>query len=360
MTLKTPLLMQAGGGDTAISYSALDLRTLFGGLFAGEGVVRPVADGSSPLKATQRAAGANFSVDVSAGRAVVAGDDVSNQGPYMVESTAIENLVIPSPPVSGTRTHRVVAQVRDKLHNGAYTTYDWVLQVLEDTGSGTPAVPASAIGLARVAVTAGQSSVTTANITDDRVTAPVAAAKFPQVASDATRPGNPFTSELVWRTDALDYEVWDGSAWRRFGINAPYAMLGRITSNQSVPDSTPTALQWNTEFADSHNGHDNSTNPSRYTAQLAGLYQVITTAIWLPNSAGIREISVRVNGSTTYDGSRTVPQSSITQTQQAVKLVRLGVGDYVEAMGWQNSGGALGVDRTFHAGPLMDVLWVRP
>lgn len=214
MTLKTPILMQAAGGDTPPEYSAMDLRSLLDGLFRGEGIMRPDVPGGG-LKVSQRAAGANFSVDVAAGRAMIAGDAVSDQGLYMAQSTAVENLVVPAPPVSGSRTHRVVAQLNDHLHDGgvAAGTYSWTLLLLEDTGSGTPAVPASALALARVAVAAGQVSVTNANITDDRVTAPLVTSKPSLVASDATRPPNPYDGELIWRTDKGCHEVAVSGAW---------------------------------------------------------------------------------------------------------------------------------------------------
>lgn len=205
--------MQAAGGDSAISYSALDVRALVDALVPGEGVI-----GAGSLKLSQRAAGANFSVDVAVGYAVIVGDDVSNQGRYLVQSTAVENLSIPTPPVSGTRVHRVVARVKDKLHNGTWSTYEWTLEVLQDSGSGTPATPATAISLGRVSVAAGQASVLNANITHDRVNAFGLPAQLPQVGSDSARSANPYSSEANWRTDKGDVEFWTGSAYKQIGL----------------------------------------------------------------------------------------------------------------------------------------------
>ncbi|MFF5261372.1 hypothetical protein ACFY4C_20710 [Actinomadura viridis] len=212
MTLKRPLYMQAGGGDPTFSYSALDNRDLLSGLMHQEGIVAPdVVYGA--LKVTQRAAGANFSVDIAPGRCAIAGDDVSNQGYYMCQSTGVENRTIPVPPGTGSRTHRVVAQVRDKLHNGSYTGYEWTLDVLEDTGSGTPATPASALSLATVSVSAGQSSVQDGNITDTRLSAALISSKFPLVGADSSRPPAGYDGELIWRTDKNCYEVCIGGTW---------------------------------------------------------------------------------------------------------------------------------------------------
>jgi hypothetical protein len=237
VTLKRPLLMQAGGADAAISYSALDMRALITRLFHDEGIVAPdVVFGT--LKVTQRAAGANFSVDIAAGAAAIKGDDVSDQGFYVVESNAVENRVIPSPPVSGTRVHRVVARIRDRMHVGSWTDYEWVIEVLEDTGAGTPVLPPSAISLARVSVAAGQTSVLTGtHITDDRVSASLISAKFPIVDADASRPPNPYESEMIWRFDKKDYEVFDGTTWR----------LGKVAAARKT---APESLTSNTGFQD--------------------------------------------------------------------------------------------------------------
>lgn len=158
MTLKRPLFMQAAIGDTALEYSAAETRDLFHAMVGSEGVL-------SGMQVTQRAAGANMSVDVAAGVCFITGDDVTDQGKYLCRSTAVENLTVPAAPGSGTRTHRVIARVKDKLHNGSWTTYEWTPELLADTGSGTPATPASAISLATVAVSAGQTSVLDSNIT---------------------------------------------------------------------------------------------------------------------------------------------------------------------------------------------------
>lgn len=194
MVVQTPLWLQKTGADADVTYSATQYRQLIKALIPTTGVVDPI--GSGGLQVTQRAAGANFSVDVASGYAFIPGGDVSNQGSYVLFNDATVNVATPTAPGSGTRVHRVVLQVRDKLNNGAYTTYDGILQVLSDTGSGTPAVPASAIGLGRVSITAGQANVSNANITDDRAWARTALSATGSLTgngwswNDASRPGS--------------------------------------------------------------------------------------------------------------------------------------------------------------------------
>jgi len=172
MTVNKPIWMQATGGDTALQYSAQELRAVLEGLFKTEGILPAV--GATSCKVTQRGAGANFSVDIAPGHALITGDDAAGQGMYLVKISATENVATPVAPGSGTRIHRVVLQVRDKLHNGTWTTYDAVPLVLADTGSGTPALPNSALNLGLVSIAAAQANVSNANITDIRLNARVA------------------------------------------------------------------------------------------------------------------------------------------------------------------------------------------
>lgn len=206
MTLQTPLWMQAAVGDSAVSYSAAAYRYgLLAALFTTSGVIDPINSGG--LQVVQHAAGANMSVDVGAGTAVIPGTDVSLQGSYFCANDAGGvNLTVPAAPGSGTRVHRVVAQVQDHLNNAGYAvnTYQWVLSLLADTGSGTPATPASAISLATVSVSAGQANVTNANITDTRAWARQSTTTEGFLTgngwtwADATRPGR-------WRLTADGY-----------------------------------------------------------------------------------------------------------------------------------------------------------
>jgi hypothetical protein len=125
-----------------------------------EGVIAPPS-----AVVTQRGAGANFSVDIAPFAAIVAGEDVTDQGSYLVTNTATFNLVTPTAPGSGTRTHRLVAQVRDKRANASWSTYDWTPVIVVDSGSGEPAEPASSETLAHIVIAAGQANVSNANIT---------------------------------------------------------------------------------------------------------------------------------------------------------------------------------------------------
>jgi hypothetical protein len=161
------LFLQATGGDTPISISAQQIRTLTDALVTGTGV-----SWQSDLAVSQRAAGANFSVDVAAGHAIIAGTSVADQGKYVFQNTATINVPVTGAPGSGTRHDLIYAQVRDKQADGG-SAYDGVIASLTGTvGAGLPATPANAIPLAQIGpIISSTPSITTSLITDLRARA---------------------------------------------------------------------------------------------------------------------------------------------------------------------------------------------
>jgi hypothetical protein len=164
VALNRPLYLSATGGDATFSYSAQDDRTLIDALVFGSGV-----SWNNDLAVSQRAAGANFSVDVAAGHCVIPGTSVADQGKYVCQNTATLNVVITGAPGSGTRYDLIYAQVRDKAADGG-SNYDFTIASLTGTvGSGLPATPANAIPLAQVGpIVSSTASITSALITNLR------------------------------------------------------------------------------------------------------------------------------------------------------------------------------------------------
>jgi hypothetical protein len=198
--------MQAAGGDAELEYSALDARALLEAIYLTEGVTGALTS----LEVSQRAAGPNFSVDVAAGFAVITGDDVPDQGRYLCQATAVENVATPGPPGSGVATHRVIARVKDKLHEGTWSTYEWTLECLADG----VAEPDSAITLAIVTIEAGQANVVDDDINNQRPTATTASGRAPVVATVGDLPASGQYGDRyhISSQSPIEY-VWNGSAW---------------------------------------------------------------------------------------------------------------------------------------------------
>jgi hypothetical protein len=147
------------------TFTATNLRRLLDALISVGGIIHP-----TDLAVTQRAAGANMSVDVASGQTTVHGTTLTNQGTYLLTSNASINCVVATAPTSGTRTDVVVAQVYDNEADSSGQQAWTPLVVTNPTNNtGTiPTLPASSIPLASLTVAANVSSIVTANIADLR------------------------------------------------------------------------------------------------------------------------------------------------------------------------------------------------
>jgi hypothetical protein len=160
MALDTPTWLQNG------TYSAR-LDRIFADSLLTEGVMRP---GAGQLLVTQRGAGVDDSVDIAAGYAVISGDDTPDQGNYIVRNTATVNLPAAAAPVANSRIDLVCLRVNDPAAGGPVGD-DAQFVYVSGVAAGSPvppATPTSAIALARVLRTVGDTTVVDANITDAR------------------------------------------------------------------------------------------------------------------------------------------------------------------------------------------------
>jgi hypothetical protein len=223
-----PIWLQAKGGDTAVPFTGQDLRGFIQAMIPGEGVLGPL-----DFRVTQNGGG-DGTVNVAAGNASIDGDGATNLGAYFVRSIGTVNLAVPSAGAGVTRTHRVIIRVRDSQLD-ASTTYDWTLEVLEDTGSGTPAQPNSAITLALVSRT-GSNAVLTANVTDSRTIATVAGNQVARGVVGGTRYNGGSGSALVIgaSTTEIALNMTSGSvtlkANRRFRLKCWFRTYGTTTA----------------------------------------------------------------------------------------------------------------------------------
>lgn len=209
MALETPLLLEAVTGDTPITFSARQIRTLIDTFAYYEGVV-----GDGDLKVVQRAAGANMSVDVAVGTVAIRGDAIAYQGKYLMRSTSVVNVPVATSPSSGTRTDLIAAQLYDKQADGQ-SQYGWNIVPIAGPAGGTAALPGSAVPLAYVQLSAGQASVQTVNITDARYFA-ASFTNVQLVPNAAGRPSTPRSGDQVYQRDVGLLNLWNGSGWVQY------------------------------------------------------------------------------------------------------------------------------------------------
>jgi hypothetical protein len=140
---------------------------------------------SGDLAVSQRGAGANMSVDVAAGKCMVANTSYSantaNSTKYWgVLSEGITNLVINTNTSGSTRVDIVVVKIDTTAAPNDYATNVGSVIIVEGTpGGGTPATPSNSYKLATITIPTGTTtSITTAMIADNRARAYVDGSKI--------------------------------------------------------------------------------------------------------------------------------------------------------------------------------------
>lgn len=150
---------------------------MLAGLVGAQGIVAAgdlaVAQHSTP----------NMSVDIAAGAVWVKGTENSLQGFYHCFNDALATVVVAASDPTNPRIDRVVAKVQDAFYSGA--TNAWSLAVVTGTPTagatlvnlnGVGAAPNNSVTLAYALVPATATTVTNANISDQRTKATLATA----------------------------------------------------------------------------------------------------------------------------------------------------------------------------------------
>lgn len=152
------------------TYSAAQMRHLMKQLGVQEGVL-----GATDFDPSQRGAGANMSVDIAAGDALVQGDDVTRQGLYHVVNDAVVNAPIAAAHATLPRIDQVILHVYDSTVVGVsdvplieVVTGTPTAGATLDNRNGAAALPNNAIRLADVLVGAAVVTILDANIRDRR------------------------------------------------------------------------------------------------------------------------------------------------------------------------------------------------
>ncbi len=116
----------------------------------------------------------------------------------------------------------------------------------------------------------------------------------------------------------------------------------RVTksADQSINNTTWTAISWNQEDYDTDNMHDNSTNNSRLTATTAGKYMFGLSILWASNNTGGRMVAIYKNGSEILRYRNSAVSATEFFTSGIVEMVAT---DYAEIFVHQDSGSALNV-----------------
>lgn len=166
-------------------------------------------------------------------------------------------------------------------------------------------------------------------------------------------PGNYMTAAL-----------WNASVYNglTFALNVP-CFHGYQSASQSIASNTWSAISLNVTTMDSYSGHSDTTNNSRYTAQVSGWYMVSGVVAFGANATGFRAAKVNVNGTTLLNAGNGYAQNTGGTFSCPVttpnRPVFLNSGDYVELYGFQNSGGALSTSALGELACGLTVWWLH-
>jgi len=145
-----------------------------------------------------------------------------------------------------------------------------------------------------------------------------------------------------------------------FGTGFPAASVSSNLSQHDIPNGTST-IAFNTEDFDVGAVHDTSSNTSRLTAPIAGIYVVSGYVYWGNDSAtGIRQIEISKGGNSTVAVSALV-QTTTAFPQAVSGVVKLAASEFVTLKVMQSSGVQLRVLGTSNsAPPKFAMTWVGP
>jgi hypothetical protein len=209
VALETPIWLQGG------TYSARQDRSLLDVIFT-EGVIDP---GGSALLVAERAAGANDTVDVAAGAAIITGDDEADQGKYYVRNTAVVNVAFTPAPGTDERIDLLVLQVNDPTAGGAAGD-NAVFEVITGTvavSAVAPAVPDTAIPLAEVLRLSTDTTIVNARITDRRPTSSAqnytVNSQFEILTTTERNALTPFAGQVIFNSTDDVVQYYDGTGW---------------------------------------------------------------------------------------------------------------------------------------------------
>lgn len=156
----------------------------------------------------------------------------------------------------------------------------------------------------------------------------------------------------------LNAQLYNGLT---FLENQP-VFFGVQASAQTLATGSNAAITLDTGVVDTYGGHSNSTNNSRYVAQIAGYYLMSGCVGYQTNASGFRQAQLRVNGSYFQGGTneQAASSSSFAVTISSPLVIKyLNVNDYAEIWGWQTSGGNLNTTAFGDQACSLSIFWLH-
>ena len=143
----------------------------------------------------------------------------------------------------------------------------------------------------------------------------------------------------------------------------PLCFLRKSNAQTNFANGTVVPVSFNVEDVDTHNGHDNATNPTRFTVPSgwAGWYEISGGLVFdSVSTTGGRVAIIQKNGADVNGGWGPAMPGSVGQgAMTRVLLLNLAVGDYIELCGRWAGGGTVGLDISTSNQATLNIKWMR-
>jgi hypothetical protein len=129
---------------------------------------------------------------------------------------------------------------------------------------------------------------------------------------------------------------------------------------QSIPNNSVTNVVLDAETFDTANLHSTTTNNHLLTAPVAGVYQINGNIRWASNNTGSRFLDISVTGGGRVASVYMTANQGHPTDQSVSVLYALSAGQSVFLEAFQDSGGALALDKGGTDDPNLSMAWVGP
>lgn len=143
-------------------------------------------------------------------------------------------------------------------------------------------------------------------------------------------------------------------------LGLPGAIVRR-NSTQSIPNVTFEPITFDNPAVSDLGGFWNNSNPTRLTVPtgLGGVYLITAVGSFAVNGSGVRQLNIRINGSTYYQMLSIAPTIlDVYRGTSSIELV-LAAGDYIELTPYQTSGGSLDFGDSPETRARLSMHWIR-
>lgn len=157
-----------------------------------------------------------------------------------------------------------------------------------------------------------------------------------------------------WNADLVDNVTW-------LGRDAPHARVYNSANISHTTSGSFQALTFNSERYDTGACHSTVSNTGRLTVPTGGdgIYRIAGIVSFASNATGYRALKVRVNNTTDIIYAQCPAVSGSGTVLNISGDYLLAAADYIELLGFQNSGGALNMEVVANWSPEFMFEWVK-